>query len=84
MALRQIDPSREEKDELLARFGIIADNKKAVRDQEQRVLYEETIRDLISDTALAIQQVIEPGREQALALTHLEEALMWTGKAIFK
>jgi hypothetical protein len=35
--------------------------------------------DLVADT---IEITIAPGRARSLALTHLEEAYMWVGKAI--
>lgn len=42
------------------------------------------VRDLIAEAGQFLQDTTEPSREQSLALTKLEEALMWAGKAIFK
>ena len=42
------------------------------------------VRGLIADTAQYLEDMTDPSREQSLALTKLEEALMWAGKAIFK
>lgn len=42
------------------------------------------LREKIYEVALILTQEVDAGREQSLALTKLEEALMWGGKAIFK
>jgi hypothetical protein len=41
-----------------------------------------TVRNCCKDTASIIVQLCPPGRELALALTHLEEAMMWANAAI--
>lgn len=47
--------------------------------QAQRV-----IRDAIEGASDLVKSETKPGREQSLALTKLEEALMWAGKAVFQ
>lgn len=48
---------------------------------DQVVRYE-TLRRLGLELATAIVKSAPPGREQALALTNLEQAVMWTNAAI--
>ena len=71
---------RNERDALVkARFGI-AQTSKASEDQlEVQRLVQSEVQQLAS---LLIDEVA-PSRELSLALTHLEETLMWAGKAIF-
>ena len=63
------------------RFLIAQDGEKPTQRQleSQRV-----IRSLIAEVGLTLEGLVEPSREQSLALTKLEEALMWAGRAIFK
>lgn len=42
----------------------------------------EYMRSLALNWSAAIEQLSEPSREQSLALTKIEEALMWANKAI--
>lgn len=80
MALNDIHNISEARAKANARFGIAQDGKPSTEQlDEQRM-----IRDLIADAGFAIECNIADGREKSLALTHLEEALMWAGKAIFK
>lgn len=62
------------------RFLVAQDN----RPSEDELATQAAIRSDIHNLAQAINRMVEDGREKSLALTHLEEALMWTGKAIFK
>lgn len=81
MALMPEDKeSREGVHGIEMRFLIAQDNRP---DQEQ-LDTQAAIRSDIHDLAQSINRMVEDGREKSLALTHLEEALMWTGKAIFK
>lgn len=65
---------------LSVRLGIAQDGKPS----EKQLEVQKHARDLIAGTAFYIEQYVEDGREKSLALTKLEEALMWAGKAIFK
>lgn len=69
-----------------ARFGIAADNSTqgVPEDFDARVDMQKTVRQYVADAGFCIASNIEPSREASLALTALEEALMWAGKAIFK
>lgn len=62
------------------RFGIAQDGAPS----PEQLQVQREIRDTIGRLAQGINRSVEDGREKELALTHLEEALMWTGKAIFK
>lgn len=42
------------------------------------------LRQLITGMTLTVVEKTPAGREQSLAITHLEEALMWAVKAIAK
>lgn len=81
MALRTIPPTREEESALRARFLIAQDTPP--EDIEDRKFVQGFVRDDIHAVADFIDKKVENGREKSLALTHLEEALMWAGKAIF-
>lgn len=63
-----------------ARFGIAQDGKRSSGQLEVQL----NAKERIAQTAFYIEQHVEDGREKSLALTALEEALMWAGKAIFK
>ena len=78
--LRQIAPSGEELIAVRARFGIAQDSQPL----PEALLIQRGIRARVAVLAERLATEIEPSRELSLALTHLEEALMWAGKAIFK
>ena len=63
------------------RFGIAQDPRPVSLDHLQS---QRDIRDAIQEAAEVIIGETEPSREQSLALTKLEEALMWAGKAVFQ
>lgn len=65
------------------RFGI-AQDAPAPDDIEARQLVQIQLRAKIYEAAKFMAEEIKDSRELSLALTHLEEALMWGGKAIFK
>ena len=79
--LRRIAPSGEEIQDVRARFGIAQDGKPA---PVEELSIQRSIRNRTALLAEHFTTEIEPSRELSLALTHLEEALMWAGKAIFK
>lgn len=64
------------------RFGIAQDAPPADIEERQRVQKE--LRNIIADAGTYLSENVAEGREASLALTKLEEALMWAGKAIFK
>lgn len=67
-------------DQIKARFGIAQDGTRPAASQ---LAAQATIRDYIALAGVAINAQAADGREKALALTSLEEALMWAGKAVF-
>ena len=73
-------PMRETPADIHARFGIAQDGKPTEAQLQQQAL----LRQQIADLAVEINAEIEDSREKSLALTHLEDALMWAGKAIFR
>lgn len=84
MGLRVVSRTAEEANNLDKRFGIAQDT--SVVDEETRqeqLSVQASVRREISATAAFIDHQVADSREKSLALTHLEEALMWAGKAIF-
>ena len=65
------------------RFGI-AQDAPVPEDIAERQALQRSVRATIYSAAVLINSEIEQSRELSLALTHLEEALMWAGKAIFR
>ena len=63
------------------RFLIAQDGGKPTEDQLDA---QREIRASIAEAGTRLQDLTEPSREQSLALTKLEEALLWAGRAIFK
>lgn len=63
------------------RFRIAQDATTSPTETQLRT--QKVIRDLIVEAALEIEQSTPPSREQSTALTKLEEALLWVGKAVF-
>lgn len=76
-----LNTSGQEPD-IQARFGI-AQDAPVPDDIKERQLAQVRLRAKIYDAAKFIASEVEPGREQSLAMTKLEEALLWAGKAIF-
>ena len=72
--------THSEKAELSKIFGLAQDSKPT--DEELRI--QNQIRDLIHETAQTLDVHVEDGREKSWVISHLEEALMWANKAIFK
>mgnify|MGYP003560287202 CR=1 FL=1 len=73
------DP-REGVHQIEMRFLIAQDGKPS----EEQLKFQSELRGEIHDLAQKLNSKVEDSREKSLALTHLEEALMWAGKAIFK
>lgn len=49
-----------------------------------QLAFQADIRDIYRGLADSINNTVTDSREKSLALTALEESLMWLGKAIFK
>jgi hypothetical protein len=73
--LRSVKTEEEARSEIIDRFGY-----HALDDLQQKKV--ENCRDEFIATAEWINKYVPVGREQALALTALEEASMWANKAI--
>ncbi|MGO2150873.1 MAG: Acb2/Tad1 domain-containing protein [Microbacterium gubbeenense] len=65
----------------MTRFAIAQDGAKPT---DEQLADQKLIQKLVAHTAMQLEDRTKPSREQSLALTKLEEALMWAGKAIFK
>jgi hypothetical protein len=52
------------------------------RPKPEQVDRYERLRSLFKELAIAVSEMTPPGREQALALTKLEESSMWSNAAI--
>jgi len=70
----------ENQDDIRRRFNIAADKPPYPPELE----VQRGIRELIQGAALNLNEQVQDSREKSLALTALEEALMWAGKAVFK
>ena len=77
MGLMKEDGPRENLED---RFLIAQDGKPS---KEQLDLQRKVRNDLYA-TAATLNEYAEDSREKSLAITKIEEALMWAGKAIFK
>ena len=51
---------------------------------EDQVSASNFVRSYVIDTATSVNDAVPDGRYKSLALTALEEALMWANKGIFK
>lgn len=71
---------RETRDEINARFGIAQDG----RPTDGQLALQADIRQAVTHLAQLVNDMVEDGRNKSLALTHLEDALMRIGKAIFE
>lgn len=65
------------------RFGIASDADKPHAPRDVQLGVQQALRAEIVNVALMIERTTPDCREKVLALTKLEEALMWAGKAIF-
>jgi hypothetical protein len=73
------DP-REGQHDIEQRFLIAQDDKPT----QEQLDYQLRLRSKIAELAFDLNVHVEDSREKSLAITKLEEALMWAGKAIFK
>lgn len=81
MALKPFSgTTQKEKAALESRFGIAQGS----RPDDDQLHIQKIIREFVVALAQQIDVHIEDSREKSLALTKLEESLMWAGKAIFK
>lgn len=78
MALSTSEP-RETEEQVRGRFMIAQQG----RPSDEQLAEQKALKGHIADIAALINRDIADSREKSLALTHLEEALMWAGKAIF-
>ena len=84
MSLRIVFYAVEEQNALNKRFGIAQDSSTVdPADREAQLNSQRDIREKIAEAALILDIDVADSREKSLALTKLEEALMWAGKAIF-
>ena len=72
------EPTREDVSE---RFMIAQDGP---RPSTEQLELQHDLRQDFAELAQKINVIIEDSREKSLAITKIEEALMWAGKAIFK
>lgn len=49
---------------------------------EEKQLEHGSVRDALLQAALFVDHKVPPGREKSLALTHLEDAMMWANAGI--
>lgn len=73
-------PTREDADDIRARFGIAQDGKPTAAQLDE----QKALKLAVSELAVGFNANVADGREKSVALTHLEEFLLWAGKAIFK
>lgn len=64
----------------MTRFAIAQDGPKPT---EAQLKAQQAVREGFKELEALLDAYVAPGREQSLALTKLEEALMWAGKGIF-
>jgi hypothetical protein len=72
-------PQRESEEQISGRFLIAQDGKPS----QEQLDFQASLRETFSGLAVRINREVTDGREKSLSITHLEEALMWAGKAIF-
>lgn len=47
-----------------------------------KVELHETLRKVMFEAAVAVADMVPAGREQSLAITHLEDAMMWANAGV--
>lgn len=70
------------RESVFERFGI-AQDAPVPADIKERQLTQIKVRADIYNVAKHLNSAVADSREKSLALTKLEEALLWAGKAIF-
>lgn len=68
---------------IVSRF-VVAQDTCTPEEIKEQLRVQKAIRLAIFTAATEINTFLEEGREKSIALTHLEDALMWAGKSIFK
>ena len=83
MALRKVSRTADEQNALIARFGIAQDKTSVDLDEDiARKELQGEIRQKVLELATIIDIEIESSQPKSVALTKLEEALMWALKAV--
>lgn len=82
MALNETRDITEARTKANARLMIAQDNT-APADQADRLRVQADLRQAFAEAAYILEADVADSREKSLALTKIEEALMWGGKAIF-
>ena len=83
MALRKVSRTADEQNALIARFGIAQDKTAVDGDAHiYRLDLQGELRQKVLEIATMIDIDIENSQPKSVALTKLEEALMWTMKAV--
>ena len=80
MGIRNTPRGAEGTNAIEERFGIAQDGKPL----QTQLALQKSLRDGVVSIAHLLDANVEDCREKSLALTAMEEALMWAGKAIFK
>lgn len=79
MGLREITRTAEEQAILEKRFAIAQDGAPT----QEQLDVQRDIKLAVRNAATLLDMTVADSREKSLALTNLEDALMWAGKAIF-
>ena len=80
------DQVRVSPSDIHKRFYIAQDEKieGVPADKEEKLAIQTAVRSKIAEAAVLINNEIADSRTKSVALTELESALMWAGKAIFE
>lgn len=81
MALRTTPRTIEQQNAFNARFSIAQDT--TPDNLERRQELQRDFRELIQRAGVLLDSELEPSQELSVALTHLQTALLFGGKAIF-
>lgn len=81
MALRTTPRTAEQQNAFIKRFGIAQDS--TPDDIEKRQELQREYRDLIARAGSLLEIELEPSQDVSIALTHLQTALLFGGKAVF-
>lgn len=73
-------PTDLDADDVKARFGIAQEGRPTEAQLEEQAVVKQAVTAL----AIRINENVADSRAKSIALTHLEDALMWAGKAIFQ
>lgn len=81
MALRTIPATVEQAEAFRKRFAVAQDG--TPDNVEKRQALQREYRDLVFRAGAILHADLEPSEEVSIALTHLQTALLFGGKAIF-